>query len=76
MLTHVLWCTSHRCSERTTIVLQVQWLHALIATIAAVAGGLLTGLLASYAAKPFGNQVTWLIMRWHMRSLRRRAAAD
>jgi len=57
-------------------VLQVQWLHALIATIAAVAGGLLTGLLASYAAKPFGNQVTWLIMRWHMRSLRRRAAAD
>ena len=46
-------------------MLQVHWLHALIATISAVAGGLLTGLVVYFVAEPVGHRLEAGIAEWH-----------
>ena len=52
------------------------WLHALVATIAAVAGGLITGLLATFVALPLGKRSTTFLLKLQAYFVRHHRATD
>ena len=57
-------------------MLQVHWLHALIATISAVAVGLLTGLVVYFVAEPVGRRLEAGIAQWHAYKHRRHSTPN